>query len=210
MASRLFAYRYSSLATRKVLLNRSTRIVPTRPSGFATPQKWYSKIIKKPPVAGQNSQNAEPHSLSARLKKLTREYGYTVMGVYLALSVIDFPLCFLAVKLLGEKRVAHAEHVVFNGARNAFYKLFPNAPGKEEDEKAIVSDYAPDQGTDAVSEVDATIWTQLALAFVIHKSFIFIRVPLTAAVTPKVVKTLRSWGYDIGRKKKQMSRPNST
>lgn len=43
--------------------------------------------------------------------------------------------------------------------------------------------------------------TQLALAYAIHKSFIFIRVPLTAAVTPKVVKVLRSWGWQIGKRK---------
>ena len=45
------------------------------------------------------------------------------------------------------------------------------------------------------------IWTQLALAYAIHKSFIFIRVPLTAAVTPKVVKTLRGWGWDVGKRR---------
>jgi len=42
--------------------------------------------------------------------------------------------------------------------------------------------------------------TQLALAYAIHKSFIFIRVPLAAAITPKVVKVLRGWGWDIGRR----------
>jgi N-terminal acetyltransferase 2 len=42
--------------------------------------------------------------------------------------------------------------------------------------------------------------TQLALAYAIHKSFIFIRVPLTAAITPKVVKILRGWGWDIGKR----------
>lgn len=42
--------------------------------------------------------------------------------------------------------------------------------------------------------------TQLALAYAIHKSFIFVRVPLTAAVTPKVVKVLRNWGWKIGKK----------
>jgi hypothetical protein len=42
--------------------------------------------------------------------------------------------------------------------------------------------------------------TQLALAYAIHKSFIFIRVPLAAAVLPKVVKTLRGWGWDIGKR----------
>lgn len=45
------------------------------------------------------------------------------------------------------------------------------------------------------------IWTQLALAYAVHKSFIFLRVPLTAAVTPKVVKTLRGWGWDIGKRR---------
>lgn len=44
------------------------------------------------------------------------------------------------------------------------------------------------------------IWTELALAYAIHKSFIFIRVPLTAAVTPKVVKVLKRWGWDLSRK----------
>lgn len=42
-------------------------------------------------------------------------------------------------------------------------------------------------------------WTKMALAYAIHKSFIFVRVPITAAITPKVVKTLRSWGWNIGK-----------
>lgn len=42
--------------------------------------------------------------------------------------------------------------------------------------------------------------TQLALAYAIHKSFIFIRVPLTISVTPRVVKVLRGWGWDIGKR----------
>ena len=49
------------------------------------------------------------------------------------------------------------------------------------------------------------IWTQLALAYAIHKSFIFIRVPITVAVTPKVVKTLRGWGWDIGKRRPKAS-----
>lgn len=47
---------------------------------------------------------------------------------------------------------------------------------------------------------DASLGTQLALAYAIHKSFMFIRVPLTAAITPKIVRTLRSWGWDIGKR----------
>ncbi|RDL39097.1 uncharacterized protein BP5553_03437 [Venustampulla echinocandica] len=46
----------------------------------------------------------------------------------------------------------------------------------------------------------ASLATQLALAYAIHKSFIFIRVPLAAAITPKVVRVLRGWGWDIGKR----------
>lgn len=50
------------------------------------------------------------------------------------------------------------------------------------------------------------IWTQLVFAYAIHKSLlIFVRVPLTAAVTPKVVKVLRRWGWDIGKRKPKSS-----
>ena len=53
---------------------------------------------------------------------------------------------------------------------------------------------------------NAGIWTQLALAYAIHKSFIFLRVPLAAAVTPKVVKTLRGWGWNIGKRRPKAER----
>ena len=57
-----------------------------------------------------------------------------------------------------------------------------------------------DLGTEAAKKDDASIWTQLVLAYAIHKSLIVFRVPLTAAVLPKVVKTLRGWGWDIGKR----------
>ena len=54
--------------------------------------------------------------------------------------------------------------------------------------------------------MDLAIWTQLLLAYGLHKSLMIFRIPLTAAVTPKIVKTLRKWGYNIGpRVKKQQT-----
>lgn len=53
--------------------------------------------------AGQTT--AEDTSLRGRLKKLSREYGWTVVGVYFALSVLDFPFFFLLVKAVGTERV---------------------------------------------------------------------------------------------------------
>jgi hypothetical protein len=51
-------------------------------------------------------------SLSQRLKKLSREYGWSAVGVYLALSVLDFPFCFLLVRTVGTDRIAVAEEYI--------------------------------------------------------------------------------------------------
>ena len=151
------------------------------------------------------------------------------MGIYFALSALDFPFCFLAVRLLGTERIGHWEHVVVE----SFWKIveipFPNIrqSDAEAQEMTAGGDVAIREGggwgveeaeaenqSDRACEYDQVltaammakynalaIWTQLALAYAIHKSFIFIRVPITVAITPKVVKTLRGWGWDIGKRK---------
>lgn len=51
-------------------------------------------------------------SLSQRIKKLSREYGWAALYIYFALSALDFPFCFLAVKMLGTDLIGHWEHVI--------------------------------------------------------------------------------------------------
>lgn len=53
----------------------------------------------------ENTASQESLSLSGRLKKLSREYGWTAVGVYLALSVLDFPFCFLLVRTVGTEKI---------------------------------------------------------------------------------------------------------
>ncbi len=50
-------------------------------------------------------KEAEPTTLSARLKKLSKEYGWVAVGVYLSMSVLDFPFCFLLVRMVGTDRI---------------------------------------------------------------------------------------------------------
>ena len=68
-----------------------------------------ARLVEKPVVesAGKTAGEtvAEDTSLRGRLKKLSREYGWTVVGVYFALSVLDFPFFFLLVKAVGTERV---------------------------------------------------------------------------------------------------------
>lgn len=90
---------------------------------------------------------------------------------------------------------------------------YKNEPQEEE-----FLDHGVQEAEKANSGDNASLWTQLALAYAIHKSFIFLRVPLTAAVTPKVVKTLRGWGWNIGKrpqtgrlaKKPKVAKPQGT
>jgi Protein of unknown function (DUF1279) len=48
------------------------------------------------------------------MRKLSREYGYAALGVYLALTALDLPFCYLAVSYLGTERIAHWEHVIMS------------------------------------------------------------------------------------------------
>jgi N-terminal acetyltransferase 2 len=54
----------------------------------------------------------QPQTLSARLKYLSREYGYSAVAVYFGLSALDFPFCFLAVRYFGADRIGAVEDVV--------------------------------------------------------------------------------------------------
>ncbi|KAJ4396673.1 DUF1279 super [Gnomoniopsis smithogilvyi] len=138
----------------------------------------------------------------------------------MALSVLDFPFCFLLVKWAGTDRIAAIEEWVVSNAK----KFIPEGVKQQFNEwraawRGTYKDVEKEEiGDNHISEevekvgwgveeaqqahkADASLATQLALAYAIHKSFIFIRVPLTAAVTPKVVKVLRSWGWQIGKRK---------
>ncbi|KLJ12645.1 hypothetical protein EMPG_12318 [Blastomyces silverae] len=161
--------------------------------------------------SSSSSSSSPKLSFSQRMKKLSREYGWAALGVYLTLSALDFPFCFIAVRLLGVERIGHYEHVAVEWFKSIFGSVLPSL-GKQEvaglpadgevggaDGESYDHGVLEAEARNAGSE--ASLWTQLALAYAIHKSFIFIRVPLTAAVTPKVVKVLRRWGWDIGKKK---------
>ncbi|GFF42240.1 uncharacterized protein C106.07c [Aspergillus udagawae] len=151
--------------------------------------------------ANQSARPAESGSLSQRLKKLSREYGWAALGVYLLLSAMDFPFCFIAVRQLGAERIGHYEHVVVETVKGLFG--VKSAP-EEQSQDEVSATQSGQQTTEAQKKNNgdgASLWTQLALAYAVHKTLIFIRVPLTAAITPKVVKVLRVWGWDLAKRR---------
>jgi len=155
----------------------------------------------------------ETLSLGQRFRKLSKEYGKAAVAVYFALSILDYPFFFLLVRAVGTERVAKVEQVVISVFTsiipepirvkakeywNAFKGKSEEEIGEGATEKVEMVGWGVDQAQERHDE-EASLATQLALAYAIHKSFIFVRIPLTAAVTPKVVKTLRSWGWNIGK-----------
>ncbi|KAG2414192.1 hypothetical protein HFD88_003383 [Aspergillus terreus] len=162
--------------------------------------------LTRPFSASTFRASAQPsgQSLSQRLKSLSREYGWSALGVYLLLSAMDFPFCFAAVHFLGADRIGHYEAVVVDSFKAAAGTVFPSL---QEQQQADIDAAAAD--SEAVKEEakaaeekkkageEASLWTQIVFAYAIHKSLIVFRVPLTAAITPKVVKALRHWGWDL-------------
>ncbi|KAI0472936.1 hypothetical protein GGR56DRAFT_590381 [Xylariaceae sp. FL0804] len=204
-------------ATRPVAASNKCVSAPRRPfhntSRLRDPKSSPKPDPKPDP---QPASKQEPQSLSARLRKLSREYGWAALGVYLALSVADFPFCFLLVRIVGTERIGQLEHFLVSNIK----KFIPESLRDKwhEYRKALKEAEVENLGNDELSEhvemagwgvkeaeernkSEASLGTQLALAYAIHKSFIFVRVPLTAAVTPKVVKVLRSWGWNIGKRR---------
>jgi len=149
------------------------------------------------------------------MRKLSREYGWSAAGVYLGLTALDLPLCYLLVRSLGTDRIGEWEEVVVSNVKKVIPVSLQNSwhewrqsmkeaqkdiPGAEQVGEGIEMAGWGVEEADEKNKAEASLATQLALAYAIHKSFIFIRVPVTVAITPKIVKTLRGWGWDIGKR----------
>lgn len=133
------------------------------------------------------------------IKQLVKQYGYSALGVYLGLSAVDLPLSFLFVHSMGQDQI-----LVWENSVREFFGYEP---------KVVVSAVALDgketadnnnKNANMLAAVSAwlgpTFWTEFGIAYALHKSLIFIRVPLTAAITPGLVKLLQKWGFNIGKK----------
>ena len=146
------------------------------------------------------TKHAQPPKPTKGIKLLMQKYGKSALGVYLGLSIIDIPLCFLVVHSAGEDKIRELQDQV-----KGWFGYGPKAVDN--------GNHGVDVGTDADSErvgtletieagetaKSSTLVTEFALAYAIHKSLIFIRLPITAAITPIVVKRLRALGFAVGK-----------
>jgi hypothetical protein len=90
---------------------------PSRPTIFQAFRPFRPRFNSSRPSPDPTPNLGSPPqslTLSQRLKALSKEYGWTAVGVYLALSVLDFPFCFLAVRVLGTERIGRWEHAIID------------------------------------------------------------------------------------------------
>lgn len=120
----------TSIGSRKQITTPLT--IPARSIRF----RFNSTNANNTPNPTPNLGSPESLSLSQRLKALSKEYGWTALGVYLALSALDFPFCFLAVQLLGPERVGRAEHAIIDTIRSAVQSVMPDLMQTQEEADA--------------------------------------------------------------------------
>ncbi|GAV30354.1 hypothetical protein PMKS-003865 [Pichia membranifaciens] len=130
----------------------------------------------------RSTSRQTPPAPPTGIKKLIQQYGYSALGVYLGLSLIDLPICFIVVHSAGEDQIRD------------FQDRFLTWIGYKK-----TKDPQADSETAEPEEKSSTWMTEFALAYAIHKSLIFIRLPITAAITPWVVGRLQKMGFKIGK-----------
>ena len=171
---------------RKQLLNPRHHVMRRPSRRFYNADAKPSESLKQPPSSSSPSLSAEDPKLpiTQRLRILFKKYRWPALTIYLALSVIDFGIAFLAVRAFGTEKIASYEKIILQ---------------KVEDTTGWKTKGTPPQHTPHGGEggkETASIWTEIALAYTIHKTlFALIRVPVTVAITPPLVKWWSRKGY---------------
>jgi hypothetical protein len=74
---------------------------------------------------------------------MSKEYGWTALAVYLGLSALDFPFCFLAVRMIGTETIGRWEHNVKEFVLGFVPEGFRGKRETTELEKLAIEDGAP-------------------------------------------------------------------
>ncbi|CCD26226.1 Nat2p NDAI_0H00520 [Naumovozyma dairenensis CBS 421] len=145
--------------------------------------------------ATQQAPNSSTVINKKGIKALMSKYGYTALFIYIGLTLIDLPLCFLLVHSLGKDKI----EIYKEKAK----KILGMKEKPITDDNEVVLD-ENDKKSGSLSRWDSfkrsPLLTEFLIAYGIHKSLIIVRLPLTAAITPGMVKILKHWGFQLGKK----------
>ena len=180
--------RIASLETRTRTLTGSLRIAPfrtmhtTTPVRLSSPSRTSSPDDAKEPPGGSSS-------LSQRLKALMKAYGWYAVGMYAAVSVVDFAAALAGIHLLGADYVSSLAASAKAWLLGLVYSR-PAEPGRDEMEE-MTRNAVTGGGQEG-------LYALLVLAYIVHKMLLPLRIGLTAVLTPRFVNWLRVRGWTGG------------
>jgi N-terminal acetyltransferase 2 len=112
--------------------------------------------------SAQETGSREAQSLSDRFKQLSKKYGWAAVGVYFGLSVLDFPFCFLAVRLVGPDRIGEVEHAIVHGFWSVVGAVVPSmAPESKAEQQAVEAEARETLGMDQKVKEDASMYSAI-------------------------------------------------
>jgi hypothetical protein len=156
------------------------RLPLLRPQQVRLTRRPYSADVKPEPLKSSSVVDESKLPVSQRLRILFRKYRWPTLGVYLALSLVDFGIAFLVVRAFGTERIGRYEKIIL----------------KKVEETVGWKGKGTPEGVETGGKEVASIWTEIALAYTIHKTlFALIRVPVAVAITPSLVKWFQRKGY---------------
>ncbi|CAH2354581.1 putative N-terminal acetyltransferase 2 [[Candida] railenensis] len=153
--------------------------------------------------SGSSGSGKKPTGFRA----LFKEYGYSALAIYFALSMIDLPIIYVLVHTSGKEQIEIYENKVkqtfgYGVSDEELKKKQEINKIQEEIENKANPDQESKENQSTLSYIVSQFsWTEFAIAYGIHKSLAFIRLPVTAAITPSTVAILRRWGFKIGTDK---------
>ncbi|KAJ3372309.1 hypothetical protein GGF31_002172 [Allomyces arbusculus] len=144
-----------------------------------------------------------PAKKPSKLRQLFKDYGRPAFFVYMAISTVDLSLSFVAVYsgVDVEKLVDTAKAYLTQ------WGLWEFAVDQDDVDELHGLNHPDGEGENAVAPAtpattpkNQSLLTTFLIAYAFHKLLLPIRVPITVAVTPAVVRYLRRWGWlkDVG------------
>lgn len=154
-----------------------------------------------------------PHNVPTQelkgIKKLISVYGYSALIVYIGVTFISLPGCYFTVHSLGEERIS----IFINRGKQMFgygeidddavrNKVQSRQLERIKRREEYVKERLEEDNDNKVLSIrdrlqvkwdsikTSPILTELILAYGLHKSLIFVRIPLTAAITPTLARYL--------------------
>ncbi|ORZ08447.1 hypothetical protein BCR42DRAFT_425153 [Absidia repens] len=162
---------------------------PLKQQGLWRRHYTTNDVTSKTALPGQ--QTVKP-AAEGKLKQLARTYGPSGVIVYLAIGMVDLGFTVAAIQMMGTDKVKMVEKTVldkYNQIKER-YGFEPTAVQDNSDKDTPSTiESEDDDGKPSLTSI-------FLLAYGIHKTLMLpVRLAITTAITPAVVRKIHTWGW---------------